>query len=182
MTKDELTAHLAALNLTALEAAKLLGLSAGPLRREVPAPAEAALRAWRALHERNLPWKPDSVSIFDNDRDQIERHLRHSQELEGLLTRVERRGGPKDPWTVDLSRKTATFGSFEVQFYHLQNEGILAEHLHSEGQSARRATRHGTDRRCGLLYCLGIHKSAKKLRCFKGCRRLYAKAFVRFRG
>ena len=38
------------------------------------------------------------------------------------LKRVEQRGGPKSPWTVDLSKNSAILGPFEVGFYRLNGE------------------------------------------------------------
>ncbi len=126
MTEQELTEHFSILQISHAEAAQLLGVSARTLRRwlegeEVPGPAEAALRAWRKLAERHLPWKPDSVSIFEDDQDQIQRHSRHMQEMAALLERVEARGGAANPWTVDISKCSATFGPFEIGFYRLQS-------------------------------------------------------------
>jgi hypothetical protein len=129
MTANELNDHILALRVTPPEAALLLGVSHRTLRRwlegeDVPGPAEAALRAWRTLADLHLPWKPDSVSIFEDDQDQIARHRRHTEELAALLKRVKARGGPKNPWTVDMSKYTATFGHFEVGFYKLQSGGF----------------------------------------------------------
>jgi transcriptional regulator with XRE-family HTH domain len=129
MNATELNGHLAALQISPAEAAQLLGVSPRTLRRwlegeEVPGPAEAALRAWRTLAERHLPWKPDSASIFEDDQDQIARHQRHVEELAALLKRVETRGGARNPWTVDLEKCTATFGHFEMGFYKLQSGGF----------------------------------------------------------
>jgi hypothetical protein len=129
MTDQELTDHFSILRVSHAEAAQLLGVSPRTLRRwlegeDVPGPAEAALRAWRTLAERHLPWKPDSVSIFENDQDQIARHRRHTEELAAVLKRVEARGGARNPWTVDLERCTAIFGHFEVGFYKLQSGGF----------------------------------------------------------
>jgi len=129
MNARELNEHLAALQVSPAEAAQLLGVSPRTLRRwlegeEVPGPAEAALRAWRTLSDRQLPWKPDSVSIFEDDQDQIARHRRHTEELAAVLKRVEARGGARNPWTVDLEKCTASFGHFEVGFYKLQSGGF----------------------------------------------------------
>jgi hypothetical protein len=126
MTTIELREHLAHLNLEPPEASQLLGVNARTLRRwldgeEVPGPADAALRAWRTLHDRNLPWKPDSVSLFQDDQNQIQLHRKHTIELTTVLKRVEKRGGPSHPWSVDLLKNTATFGPFEVGFYNLQS-------------------------------------------------------------
>ncbi len=129
MTAIELNEHLSALQVSPPEAAQLLGVSSRTLRRwlegeDVPGPAEAALRAWRVLADRQLPWKPDSMSIFEDNQDQIARHRRHAEEMAAVLKRVEARGGPKNPWTVDISKRSATFGHFEVGFYDLQGGGF----------------------------------------------------------
>jgi hypothetical protein len=129
MNSTEFNEHLAHLNLGPAEAAQLLSVSSRTLRRwidgeEIPGPAEAALRAWRKLSDRHLAWKPDSVSVFEDDQDQIARHRRHTEEMTALIARVEARGGAKDPWTVDLPKNSATFGNFEVGFYNLQSGGF----------------------------------------------------------
>lgn len=129
MTRDELNDHLSDLRLTQTEAAQLLGISARTLRRwlegeEVPGPAQAALRAWRRLAVRNLPWKPDSVSIVEDDQDQIARHRLHTIGLSDLLERVEARGGARIPWTVSIAEGKATLGPVEVAFHKLQSGGF----------------------------------------------------------
>jgi hypothetical protein len=111
------------------EAAKLLGVSARTLRRwvdgeEIPGPAQAALRAWRELHSRHLAWKPDSISLFENDKAQIERARQHAEMVAHIIKTVEERGGTRDPWTVNMARCLATFGPFEVGFYKLANGGF----------------------------------------------------------
>lgn len=129
MTNREFAEHLTALRLSQSEAAQLLGVSERSVRRwtegeAVPGPAEAAIRAWRSLDERHLPWKPDSVSIFQDDQDQLRRMREHDNLLAALMTEVEQRGGPTDPWTVDLAGQKATLGPAEVGFHVLQNGGF----------------------------------------------------------
>src|ERR1700688_2310243 len=129
MTKHELNGDLETLRLTQTEAARLLGVSARTVRRwlegeEVPGPAEAALRAWRRLAERNLPWKPDGVSIVEDDQDQIARHRLHTIGLSDLLERVEKRGGARIPWTVSIPEGKARLGPVEVGFYKLLSGGF----------------------------------------------------------
>lgn len=129
MTSAELGEHLSNLSLNQTEAAQLLGISARTVRRwvegeEIPGPAEAALRAWRRLAERDLPWRPDSVSIVEDDQEQIAKHRQHAMDLDSLLHRVEERGGPSIPWTVDVPESKATLGSVEVSFYKLRNGGF----------------------------------------------------------
>ena len=126
MTKQELEAHLDILRITPAEAAQLLGISTRSLQRwsegeEVPAPAASALRAWRILAEHHIPWMPDAGTIFNDDQDQIQRHNRHSEELAELLNEVEKRGGAKNRWTVDIAKGRATFGPFIITFYRLQS-------------------------------------------------------------
>jgi hypothetical protein len=129
MTGFELTETLAVLGLDQDEAAQLLGVSTRTLRRwiegeEISGPAKAALRAWRQLHARHLAWKPDAIAIFEDDRAQIEQARRHAQEMAGIIDLVEARGGPRNPWSVNLEKCVATFGPFEVGFYKLQNGGF----------------------------------------------------------
>jgi hypothetical protein len=101
---------------------------------EVPGPAEQALRAWIRLHERNLPWRPDSASIAEDDQDQIARHRMHAINLTDILDRVEARGGPRLPWTVDRQRSRATLGAMEVSYYTLLNGGFsLANYTRKDG-------------------------------------------------
>jgi hypothetical protein len=114
------------LGLDHAEAAKLLGVSTRTLRRwlegeEIPGPAQAALRAWRALHARHLAWKPDAISIFEDDQAQLARAREHAQEIAHLIKVVEERGGIRDPWSVSMAKCLATFGPFEVGFYKLAN-------------------------------------------------------------
>ena len=128
MNEIELKDHLSTLGLDPDEAAQFLDISVRTLRRwldgeEVPGPAEAALRAWRKLHERNIAWKPNAVAVFEDDQE-LERHRRHAREMAALIARVKARGGPKDPWKVNLVKNSATFGNYEVGFYNLQLGGF----------------------------------------------------------
>src|SRR5271154_858542 len=118
MSRNEFTEHLSALRLSLAEAAQLLGGSERTARRwtdgdTVPGPVEAALRAWRGLDARFLPWKPDSESIFRDDQDQIRRIREHDELLHALMTEVEARGGPSTIWAVDLTKQRATLGPAE---------------------------------------------------------------------
>ena len=139
MKTDELEQTLLRLGLSQTEAAQLLGVAARTVRRwlegeEVPGPAEQALRAWVRLHERNLPWRPDSASIAEDDQDQIARHRTHSINLSDTLALVEARGGPRLPWAVDRQRSRATLGPMEVSYYTLLNGGFsLANYTRKDG-------------------------------------------------
>jgi hypothetical protein len=126
MTKDQFEQYLLRLGLSPSEAAQLLSVSPRTVRRwqegeEVPGPAQQAIRAWVRLHERHLPWRPDSVSIAEDDQDQITRHRSHTIDLDAVLQRVEARGGAKAPWSVDWDRGRALLETMEVSFYKLKS-------------------------------------------------------------
>ncbi len=126
MSRAELEQSLMRLGLTQTEGAQLLGVAPRTLRRwledeEVPGPAEQAVRAWLKLHDRKMPWRPDSASIAADDQDQIGRIRQHGIDLSEIILRVEARGGPRIPWVVDRPRSRATFGQMEVTFYALPN-------------------------------------------------------------
>jgi hypothetical protein len=139
MTSVELEQSLLRLDLSQTAAAQLLGVAPRTFRRwldgnEIPGPAEQAIRAWLRLHERRLPWRPDSAAIAEDDQDQIARHREHAISLSDIVTRVEARGGPRTPWTVDRHRSRATFGPMEVSFYTLSNGGFsLASYTRKDG-------------------------------------------------
>ncbi len=126
MTKEQLEQYLLRLGLTPAEAAQLLSVSDRTVRRwqegeEVPGPAEQAIRAGVRLHEMHLPWRPDSVSIAQDDQDPIARHRSHTIDLDAALERVEARGGAKAPWTVDWASGSAALETMEVSFYKLRS-------------------------------------------------------------
>jgi len=128
MTNDEFTEHLSYLRLSLGEAALLLGSSERSVRRwaeeGVPGPVAAAVRAWRELEMRRLPWKPDTISVMERDHDQLERIRAHDELLAQVMREVDARGGPANPWSVDMERCRATFSHAEVGFYRLANGGF----------------------------------------------------------
>jgi transcriptional regulator with XRE-family HTH domain len=130
MSGQELQEHIQALGLTQAEVAQLLGISPRTVTRwctegeEVSGPAEAALRAWRRLDARHLAWRPDSVSIVEDDAERIATHRQESINLDDILRRVEARGGPQLPWAVSLPESEATLDRIHVSFYKLQNGGF----------------------------------------------------------
>lgn len=131
MTSNELRVSLQALRLSPSEAADLLGVSERSLQRwgegdgdGVPGPVSAALRAWMALDQRHLPWKPDTVSIFAGDRDQLQKMRDHNIALHEVLKQVEARNGPTHVWSVDIPKGKATFGPHQIGFYRLGAGGF----------------------------------------------------------
>jgi hypothetical protein len=156
MSSQEFSEHLSTLRLSFAEAAQLLGVSERTAYRwvegdSVPGPVEAALRAWQRLDARHLPWKPDSISIFDDNQDQIQRMREHDKLLDTLMSEVEARSGPSTIWAVDLTKQRATLGPAEVGFHKLQNGGFSPS-------TYRRADRTPTDEdRVGIqdaCYCI----------------------------
>src|SRR5262249_12706171 len=106
MTSTEFRDCLTKLGLTQTEAARLLSVAPGTVRRwaeggatEIPGPVERALRAWLGLQQHGLPWRPD-----DDDAEQIARYREHAIRLYELLLRVEKRGGPSGSWIVDFDK------------------------------------------------------------------------------
>ena len=128
MSKEEFTEHLSYLRLSLAEAALLLGSSERSVRRwtedSVPGPVAAAMRAWRELEARRLPWKPDTISVLERDIDQMDRIRAHDEALVRIIADVEARGGPAEPWAVDLEHCRATFSHAEVGFHRLANGGF----------------------------------------------------------
>jgi hypothetical protein len=126
MDADELAKTLAHLHLDPNEAAQLLSVAPRTMRRwlvegeEIPGPAIVAIRAWRAMHDRDMGWKPDTESLIVDDQDQIERFRKHVVDTAAAILRVENRGGPTSQWVIDLSKKSAIGGPFEVNFYQLK--------------------------------------------------------------
>ena len=124
------TDTLATLGLSQVAAARLLSVDPRTVRRwvenpaEISGPAEQALRAWVRLNEYGLPWSPDGVDLVECDPEQIARHRLHTLELDALLEKVKKRGGPAAPWVVDLEKGKVTLGALEVTFYRLPSGGF----------------------------------------------------------
>lgn len=139
MSPTELEQSLLRLGLEPAESAQLLGVTLRTYRRwlngeEIPGPVEQAIRAWLRLHDRRLPWRPDSTAIVEDDQSQIPRHREHAIDLSDVITRVEARGGPRTPWTVDRQRFRASLGPMEVSFYPLANGGFsLGNYTRKDG-------------------------------------------------
>jgi hypothetical protein len=139
MTSKELADHLSVLSLTQTEAAQLLDVAPRTVRRwiageEIPGPVEQAFLAWRRLHERNLAWRPDSIAIIENDRQQIAALRDHAIAISDMLVNVEARGGPRLPWLIDCDGCRAILGPMEVSFYKLTSGGFsLGNYTRKDG-------------------------------------------------
>jgi hypothetical protein len=131
MTPQEFNQALSYLGLSVSEIADLLSVNARTTRRwadhptEIPGPAEQALRAWVRLQRLGLAWRPDGVAIGERNSErvaeQIKLYVRHAIDLDALILRVERRGGPAAPWNVNLVSRQASLGPAVVSFYPLVN-------------------------------------------------------------
>lgn len=130
MDRIELQAVLDELGLTQSEAAALLSVDERTIRRwsQIPGPAEQALRAWVRLHRLGLAWKPEDLPIGEGDTEELAKQIalyrQHAIQLDALLRKVEARGGPRTPWTVDLNAHEASLGPMTVGFYRLSNGGF----------------------------------------------------------
>lgn len=133
MSNINLSDTLNSLGLSQVAAARLLSVDPRTVRRwvenpaEISGPAEQALRAWHRMHEYGLPWSPDGVDLIESDPEQIALHRLHTLELDALLEKVKKRGGPSAPWVVDLKKGKATLGKIEVTFYRLSSGGFTPQ-------------------------------------------------------
>jgi hypothetical protein len=131
MTSEQLDQYLTSLSLSQTEAAKLLGVSPRSVRRwcegdEIPGPVQQVFRAWMRLHNLNLAWRPDSVSIDQGNLERIAKHREHAIDLSECLARVENR--VHMPWEVDRIKCRAVLGKLEVSYYKLKNGGFSLAH------------------------------------------------------
>lgn len=131
MHPPELRAALSELNLSQAEAARLLSVNQRTMRRwledgeGVSGPVEMALRAWLRLNRVGLAWRPDGLSLGEDHAkeiaEQIAKFREHAIQLDALLRKVKKRGGPAAPWKVDIEKCVARLGSMSVSFYKLAN-------------------------------------------------------------
>ena len=174
MPAVEIRQTLAALRLSQTAAASLLGVSPRSVRRwlegeEIPGPAEAALRAWRQLEMRGLAWRPDSVTLFEEDQERIAVYRQEAMNLEALLERVDARGGPRLPWKVDLSAGQATMEWASLSFYKLQNGGFSPSVYRRSDQSSTPDIKDDRELIEDALYCIAIafQKSERRARAVR---------------
>jgi hypothetical protein len=128
--RQEFIESLKQLNLSAIEAAKLLSVTPRTVNRwvdnpeEISGPAEQAIRAWMRLHNYNLPWRPDAIPIAEDDPDfpeQISMLRNESILLDSILQKVQKKGGSTLPWHINLQKGIARLETIEVNFYTMHN-------------------------------------------------------------
>jgi hypothetical protein len=126
MSAQEVSDHLAFLELGQSDAARLLGVVPRTVSRwlageEVPGPVEQALRAWHVMQRHGLMWRPDMVSITKDDQTQIGLTRENAIAVAQVIERVKARCGPRFPWLVDRQNCRAVSGPMEIGFYRLTN-------------------------------------------------------------
>ena len=91
----------------------------------IPGAAARAIEAWLRFERLNLPWRPDEVVIGMVDEKKITQQISMMRnkvmDLNDVLEKVKRRGGPAASWSVDLDHHRAVLGGFlEVSFCVLE--------------------------------------------------------------
>jgi len=122
---------LKSLGLSEVDAAEFLGVSVRTVKRwrqateEIPGPALRALEACVRLHRHGLSWRPSEAELAEippsEVSDYVGLHRAHVLDLDGILQRVDARGGPSRSWSVDPTSGTANLGALTITFYHLRS-------------------------------------------------------------
>lgn len=146
MTPAEVCEHLQLLGLSPVQAAKLLGVGLRTMRRwtdpgeadaqasdsqagqggSIPGPAEQALRAWLKLHRLGLSWRPGAEPLTSAGVTGGAGSALEAARLASMLQRVRERGGPAEPWDIDLGRGLARLGVRRVSFCRVTGAGASA--------------------------------------------------------
>jgi transcriptional regulator with XRE-family HTH domain len=131
MQSSSLRESLVTLGLNIQELADLLGINVRTVQRwlsgevDIPKSIECVVNAWMYLNQLGLPWRPDGFSVsllsVEEVKSQLILHMENTKELAKIIKKVQARGGPAAPWSVDLSAKKATLGDVWVRFYILSN-------------------------------------------------------------
>jgi transcriptional regulator with XRE-family HTH domain len=174
MSAIQVRQALAGLGLTQQEAATLLGVSPRSVRRwlegeAIAGPAEAALRAWQQLEARGLAWRPDSVTLFEENQQRIAVYRQEAMHLDALLERVAARGGPRLPWKVDLSECHATMEWASLSFYKLQHGGFSPSVYRRSDQQSPPDVERDRELIEDALYCIAaaFQKSERRARALR---------------
>lgn len=140
MTPDEARQALDDLGLSIDQAARLMRVTTRTMRRYfdgdsddretaavVPGAVEQALRAWLALHERGLPWRPDARPLEGFEPEQLARMNMLKQHVLACVWRVRDAGGPTLPWDIDADLGLARLGTLSLHFYVLPSGGFVPQ-------------------------------------------------------
>jgi prepilin-type N-terminal cleavage/methylation domain-containing protein len=130
MTKDELEQCLKQLGLSQTEAGQLLGVAPRTVRRwlseeDIPSPIAQLLETWCFLHQRHLPWGPHSVMVMEDDLEGLSLERARNMNIEGMVARVQFRGGARLPWDVNVKKHYAELGAMRVSFITLPDGAFL---------------------------------------------------------
>lgn len=129
MNSGSIKEAMAYLGISTQELANLLNINLRTIQRwisgdtPIPTATERVLEAWALLQRLGLPWRPDGnhlLSLSDVKR-QFALHKQSSIELAEVIKKVNARGGPAAPWSVNLAAKKATLEKMWVSFYILPN-------------------------------------------------------------
>lgn len=91
---------------------------------KIPGSVEQVIHAWLKLHHYKLAWRPDEIAFAEYDENVINemaRLRRKACDVDNVIAKIKKQGGPKLPWRVDLERGVARLETLEVRFYVFDN-------------------------------------------------------------
>jgi len=135
LSKQAFLDYLSQLQLSPVEAARLLSVTPRTVHRwlenphEISGSAEQALRAWISLKNYNLPWRPDCVNLpwlsEAEVADQIAQYRNHHVFISEVIEKVKKRGSLLLPWQIDLDRGSVKLEkTIEVFFGKLHGKNL----------------------------------------------------------
>lgn len=137
MDAGKLKESMGFLGLSVAEMSQLLGVSLRSAQRwvygesDIPSAVQRAIEAWCFLHYLGLPWRPDGYPLLNLEQglinNQLHIHEGNAKQLADLLRKVETRGGPAAPWSVNLSARKATLENMWVSFYPFPGGGFAPQ-------------------------------------------------------
>ncbi len=123
---NELQIWLDELNLTQIEAAKLLGITARTMNRwmsnseEMTEPAKLAFKAWITLKDHNLPWQPDVTDICGDVSSEIGKLRNKSMGIKDILDLP----ALMLPWQINMRSKIVTLETVHLSFALIPDDEI----------------------------------------------------------
>lgn len=133
MTQYELRSALSQLQLTETELADFLSVTPRTVIRwldgssKISGSSQNTIHAWLRLYNQKSAWRPGDIGFNDDDSKYADKMASERNEYIGLkkvIENIEKRGGPKLPWKVDIDRGIARLESIEISFYRLISGGF----------------------------------------------------------